>query len=384
MSQLTRTAEPPERPDGQPLALVKQLRGEGLVVVDADRHERITTIGSGRQPHALARHPRGRWGYVPYMGSNTLEVVDLHEVEIVDRVPSGEAGTAPVGAATTRDGEHLFVSTYGALPDHDAPGVTVFETAAGGALDRVAQLPLGKAAGIVADATNDIWVALTDADAVVRCSGTPPFEERDRLAVPDGPQELVYSRISQLLAVNAVDDDSVTFIHPGPAAVQGTVPAPSPRGGTIAPAADRWFVGNTEGDGVTAIDLTAVRYGGGDWLHGAATPIPLGTPTAFTDLAPGGDVLAIDAYDDDRVTFLDTEALEPCCQVRTGGSPHHPRFSADGNTCYVPCTDEDTVVVIDTSPLRSGSGELSVIERIDLPDGVGPSGCFRTDRRDDR
>jgi protein NirF len=358
------------------LALVKHLRGEGFTVIDAVEHERLAQVGTGRQPHALAVHPGGRWGYVPYMGSNSLEVVDLWDLDVVTRIT--DTGTAPVGAALTSTGEYLIVSCYGALPDHETPGLAVFETDDHGTATLVEQLPLGKAGGVVVDVRDDLWVALNDENAVVRLTGNPPVEERDRFAVPGDPQDMAYAASYGLLGVNNVADGSVTFVDTLAGDHLGTVSAPNPRGGTAVPAADRWFVGDTEGDGVTAVDLTTVRADDGRPAD-AAERVRLGTPTAFTDATPDGAVLAIDAYEDDRVTFLDPASLDVVARVPTGPEPHHPRFSADGRVCYVPSVGDDTVTVVDVAAVRSGD-DSPVLTTIDLPDGSAPSGCFRTDR----
>lgn len=190
-------------PVAEPLARVKHLRSEGVTGIDANRHEPLAQVGAGRQPHALAVHSGGRWGYVPYMGSNTLEV----------------------------------------------------------------------------------------------------------------------------------------------------------------------------------IDVDAVRAGNGDRLVDAAR-VTFGTPTACTDATPDGALLAIDAYEDDRVTFLDPATLDVVARVRTGETLHHPQCSADSQICYVPNTDTNTVTVLDTQALREGDSHAPIIATIDLPEGSAPSGCFRTDRRD--
>lgn len=367
-------------PVARPLALVKHLRGEGCTVIDAGRHEPLAQVGSGRQPHALAVHPAGRWGYLPYMGSNTLEVVDLWSLDVTARIGRGELGTAPLGASLTRTGEFLLVSCYGALPDHDEPGLTVFATDASGSITQADQLPLGKAGGVVVDVRNDIWVALNEANEVLRLAGEPPFEVRDRFDVPGDPQDMAYAPAYGLLGVNNVEDGSVTFLDTLAGEVRDTIEAPNPRGGTAVPAADRWFVGDTDGDGITAIDLSALPHSSGESHGDARVHIELGTPTAFTDATPDGTLLVVDAYEDKRVTFIDPSSLDIVARVETGESPHHPRFSADGQVCYVPNVDADTVTVLDTASVRD-DGEASVITTIEFPDGSAPSGCFRTDRR---
>ncbi|MHB9288182.1 cytochrome D1 domain-containing protein [Halobacteriales archaeon Cl-PHB] len=355
-----------------PLALVKHLRGAGLSVIDATTHEGLGQVGAGRQPHALAVHPGGRWGYVPYMGSNTLEVLDLHRLEVAATLET--VGTAPVGATLTRTGQYLLVSCYGGLPHEAEPGLAVFDTGDGADCSLVAQRPLGKAAGLVTDVRNEVWVALKDEGTVVRLAGEPPFDELARYDLPGQPQDLSYAPEYGLLGVNDVGDDSVTFIDTLEGTVRARVPAPDPRGGTAVPAVDRWFVGDTEGDGVTVVDLDAVRDADGGALADATERVSLGTSTAFTDVTPDGSLLAVDAYEDDRVTFLDPRSQEVVDRVTTGGEPHHPQFGADGSVCYVPNVAADTVSVVDVD-------SLSLLTDLELPADSAPSGCFCTDRR---
>jgi protein NirF len=372
----TGTDDTAAEPVTGPLALVKQLRGSGLTAIDAGRHRSLGQVGQGRQPHGLVVAPGGRWGYVPYAGSSEVEVIDLHTLSVAERVES--VGTAPVGATLTRTGRHLFVSTYGELPSHDEPGIAVLETE-GRSVELVAERPVGKTGGIEVDARNDVWAALPAADQVVRVSGTPPFAVETRLEMPTEPQDLVSARDFGLLGINSVGEDAVTFVDVFAGSVLGAVDAPNPRGGTPVPRSDRWFLGDTEGDGVTVVDLGAVRAGSAG--PDAVERVPLGTPTAFTDVTPDGSLLAVDAYEDDRVTFLDPETLEVVDRVRTGETPRHPRFSPDGEVCYVPNVDADTVSVLDTAAAGRQGGQVRELAEVVLPDGAGPAGCFRTDRR---
>lgn len=360
------------------LALVKHLRGEGFTVIDTSRDEVVGQVGEGRQPHTVAVHPNRRWGYVPYMSSNKLEVVDLLSLEPASE--SQDVGTAPVGAALTRTGEYLFVSSYGELPSEDSPGLVVFETDAEGGVSRVAELAVGKAAGIVVDAANNVWAALKESCEVIRIDGLPPFDELDRFSVPGDPQDMAFSLEYGLLGVNNVEDGTVSFFDTLNAELRATVPAPNPRGGTAVPAARTWFVGNMEGDGVTSIDIEKVRNSTDEVLEDASRGVGTGSSTAFTDARPDGELLVVDAYDDDRVTFLDPHTHEVVQRVRTGGTPHHPRFSVDGRRCYVPNEDDDTVSVLDTGGVV-GEDTVSHTKDIQLPDGVAPSGCFLIDRR---
>ncbi|MFB6084027.1 MAG: beta-propeller fold lactonase family protein [Halorientalis sp.] len=352
-----------------PLALIKHLREEGFTALDAATGEPLGTVGTGRQPHAVVVHPSGRWAYVPYMGSGTIEVVDLQELSVTTTV---EAITAPVGAALA--GDRLLVGTYGPLPGVTAPGLAVFETdATTGDLRLVDELELGRCAGIVVDGTGGVWAALKEDDTVVRLSADgDDLSVRERIHVPAGPQGMRYAPEYDIVGVDCVEGDAVAFLEADGGGLLGVVDAPNPRSGAVVPDHDRWFVSDTEGDGLTVVDLATM---GDDTI---TDRVFLGTPTAFTDARPDGSLVVADAEDDDRVTFLDPAGPTVVSRVQTGERPHHARFTADGETCYVPNAGADTVSVLDVTDRADAverTAEISVFE------GAAPSGCYLTDRR---
>lgn len=355
------------------LAFVKLMRGTGFAAIDVVRETNISTVGEGRHPHGLAVHPTGRWVYLAYASSGTVEVVDTRTLKIIDRTTA--VGTAPIGIECSRDGRHVFVTAYGGLPEDEEPGLSILRTNArgNGILEPVEHRPLGTCAGIVTDATGGLWIALKDANELVRLDSSPSFDVTDRIPVPGDPQDVAYEPTYRLLGVNNVADGSVSFVDVRERRVQATVDGPNPRSGAVSPLTDRWFVADTEDDGVTVVDV-------GDDEPSRVGRISLGTPTAFVDVAPGGEYIVIDAYDDNRVTFVDTRALEVVARVETGETPRHPRFAADGQRCYVPNVDDDSVAVLDTAPLYDGGNTPTVQARIAVPEDSAPSSCFLTER----
>lgn len=349
------------------LALVKLMRDTGVAVVDVSSAEYLGTVGDDRHPHGLAVHPGGRWVAVAFAGSGTVVVVDCRSRSVVARQT---VGTAPIGIEYAPDGHYLYVTGYGSLPDDEEPGLTVLRATAEQSqqyrLEPVAHRPIGKCAGLVVDG-DDLWVALKDDDAVVRLDGRPPFELRDRIDVPGDPQDLAYAPAYDLLGVNNVEHGSVSFVDVSERRLAATVDAPNPRGGAVSRTHDRWFVGNTDGDGVTVVDI-------GDEPRRLG-PISIGTATAFPDATVDGEFVVVDAYDDDRVTFLDVSTGSIVARVRTGATPRHPRFARGGDRCYVPNVDDDSLSVVDTSPLYE-SDEPIVRETIPLPADSAPSSCF--------
>ncbi len=358
------------RPSTPPYTLVKHLRASGFSVIDTTTHDRLGTVGGGRQPHAMVVHPAGRWAYVPYMATGTVEVLDLRGPSVVATIT---AGTGPVGAALSRGGSFLIVGTYGPLPERSTPGLQLFKTnPTTGELVPTSQFTLGTCAGMTRTSGNNIWVALKDQQAVVRLAG-PPFSVREPIEVPAGPQGLTAMPEYGLIGVDCVGANTVALIDESAGEVVDTAPAPNPRGGPIVAGVDRWFVADTEGDGVTVVDIHPQK-------HAIDTHrISLGTPTAFIDAAPDGACLVVDAYEDDRIAVLDPVSLETLARPQVGGVPRHPQFAPDSRRCYVPAIETDTVTVLDLDGLPGGT--ISRIEEIAVPAGAAPSGCYFTDRR---
>ncbi|EMA27341.1 beta-propeller fold lactonase family protein [Halobiforma nitratireducens] len=386
MSHPTTTADEAPTPAETDLAFVKLMRDTGVAVIDVDAGTHVATVGDGRHPHGLAFHPGGRWVSIAFAGSSTIQTVDRRSLSVLDRTET--VGTAPIGIEYARDGRYLFVTGYGELPGADEPGLTVLRAederrpgernSSDPSLELLATRRIGKCAGAVVDRSNDLWIALKDDDAVVRLDAEPPFEMRDRLEVPGDPQDLAYAPELGLLGVNNVDDGSVSFVDVDRRTLVGTVDAPNPRGGVASVEHGRWLVGDTEGDGVTVIDL-------GDDAGSDAGPElveqrSLATPTAFPDVTPDGEYAVVDAYEDDRVTFLEVASLEVVARVETGPEPRHPRFGADGRRCYVPNVSGDSFSVLDTEPLfRTTDGPPTVERTVDLPEDSAPSSCFLTE-----
>ncbi len=82
-------------PDGK-LALISDLGGGELVVLDAPARREIKRIKIGRNPEGILMAPDGSKAYVAVNGDNTVAVVDLKTLEIAGRIA---AGRGPDGMA---------------------------------------------------------------------------------------------------------------------------------------------------------------------------------------------------------------------------------------------------------------------------------------------
>ncbi len=75
-------------PDGK-LALVSDLSGNELVVLDAPSRKEIKRLSLGRQPEGILILPDGSRAYVAVAGEKTVAVLDLKTLEVAARIPTG-------------------------------------------------------------------------------------------------------------------------------------------------------------------------------------------------------------------------------------------------------------------------------------------------------
>src|SRR6266581_4037610 len=75
-------------PDGK-LALVSDLSGNELVVLDAPSRKEIKRLSLGRQPEGILILPDGSRAYVAGAGEKTVAVLDLKTLEVAARIPTG-------------------------------------------------------------------------------------------------------------------------------------------------------------------------------------------------------------------------------------------------------------------------------------------------------
>lgn len=91
----------PGRPGGDPTAMVRTASG-AMVVCLAGVDEMAVRAGDrlpfekrkvGRQPMAVAADPAGRFAYIANYGDDTISVMDLSSLEVVDTIPLGPKPT---------------------------------------------------------------------------------------------------------------------------------------------------------------------------------------------------------------------------------------------------------------------------------------------------
>lgn len=111
------------------LAFVTLSEEDAVAVVDLNRNEVVSTIGTGSYPHGLRLSPDGRFAFVANVEDDSVSLLDTSTLAEVARIPVGDA---PVQVAFTPNGERVYVS----LRDENA--VAVIDTATRAVVDRIA------------------------------------------------------------------------------------------------------------------------------------------------------------------------------------------------------------------------------------------------------
>ena len=71
------------------LALVSDLSGNELVVLEVFSHKELKRLNLGRQPEGILILPDGSRAYVAVAGEKTVAVLDLKTLEVTARIPTG-------------------------------------------------------------------------------------------------------------------------------------------------------------------------------------------------------------------------------------------------------------------------------------------------------
>ncbi|HHY72561.1 MAG TPA: hypothetical protein GX497_04945 [Bacillus bacterium] len=365
-----------------PLMFVKCAGDIGFAVVDVETEQLVKHIGHGEYPHKATFHPNGKWAYLSFIVHSTIEVIDTKTLETVyveKNMPKGS-----VGVNLSRDGRYLFVGSYGQIPGEGFPGISIFDTNFGETpeLKLIKTIPIGRCGGVVVDSKNDLWVALTDANKVIRINGQPPFNVKQEIQVGAHPHDLVFCKELQILQVNHADEKYVTFLDTLNNEVIGHVPTgDNPHGGkfVISDEAIVCVVPSRKENVVSFIDIKKVlanRTSTGLMEDALIAQVDIGTPQGFVDATKDNRYAILDAYKATHVTIIDLQTYKIVKRVEVGDKPMHPQITHDGMKCFVDSMEEGTISVLDIKPLYEGNPD-GVYVRTKLEDvGIQPSGNF--------
>ncbi len=364
------------------LMFVKNAGDTCFSVIHMEEGRLVKKIGEGQYPHVAFFHPNGRFAYLSYIVSSSIEVVDLRALEIKNKVT--DLGKGTVGICISREGRYLFTGSYGKFPDGGGPGISIFDTNFGRTADLtlVKRIPVGMCAGMVVDSKNDLWAAIADEGKVLRINGAPPFDIKDVFEVGEKPHDLIFSKELQLLQVNPANESYVTYIDTLQNEIIGKVPCgANPHGGkfSIRDGIIRNIVPSRKENVVSVIDIGHVRKRrvGNELLEEALIgQIDVGTPQGFVDITRDGRYAILDAYQTKYLSIIDLKAMELARTIPVGMMPMHPQITWDGLTCFVASMKEGTVSAVDITSLYD-QNPAGVFIRTTIHDvGVEPSGNF--------
>lgn len=98
---------PPSVPDEECAKLERDLKADGIAVVDTATHKVVQVLHAGSDPEQFALSRDGKRLFVANEDAATLSVVDIASGAVVQRVP---VGREPEGVAVTPDGRWVLVT----------------------------------------------------------------------------------------------------------------------------------------------------------------------------------------------------------------------------------------------------------------------------------
>jgi PQQ-dependent catabolism-associated beta-propeller protein len=98
---------PPSVPDEECAKLERDLKADGIAVVDTLTHKVVQVLHAGSDPEQFALSPDGKRLYVANEDAATMSVVDVASGAVAGRVP---VGREPEGVGVTPDGRWVLVT----------------------------------------------------------------------------------------------------------------------------------------------------------------------------------------------------------------------------------------------------------------------------------
>jgi PQQ-dependent catabolism-associated beta-propeller protein len=98
---------PPSVPDEECAKLERDLKADGVAIVDTATHKVVQVLHAGSDPEQFALSPDGKRLFVANEDAATMSVVDVHTGAVVGSVP---VGREPEGVAVTPDGRWVLVT----------------------------------------------------------------------------------------------------------------------------------------------------------------------------------------------------------------------------------------------------------------------------------
>jgi YVTN family beta-propeller protein len=334
-------------PDSQELYVACEASAT-VIVVDAQRRQKIAEISVGRQPTDVTFSPDGTTAYVSNRFDDTVSVIDVETREVVETVAVGDE---PHGVLTDREGKRLYV--LNASED----SISVLDT---DSLREIKRLSASRAPWSLALSPDGTQIFVTNALSRFIEFRTPSMSE---VTVLDSDRETVEDR----------------FVVPASNILQGVDWHPSGR-----------FAVVTLNRTKNLVPMTRLMQGwtitnglGLVWKNGKVDQVLLDEPhLCFPDpadvaVSPDGRYALVTSSGSDRVAVVDLPKLVAMLEeaseydrehvfpnhlgkptefvvkrIETGRSPRGVLVTPDGKTAFVTNALDDTLTVIDMDKLE--------------------------------
>jgi YVTN family beta-propeller protein len=243
---------PPSVPDEQCAKLERDLKADGVAIVDTASHKVLQVLHAGSDPEQFALSPDGSRLFVANEDAATMSVVDIPSSRVVARVP---VGREPEGVSITPDGRWVLVT------NESDNSVSVIDT---GTLKIVRSVQVGKRPRDVAF-TPDGRAAYVSGefDASVYRMAVPqgaPVERVLQLRKEARPMAIVLDSKRGRLYVSTGRGGTVAVIDSASHKLLAEVPAGTRPWGIALSQDGRWlYSANGPSDDVSVIDTSSLR-----------------------------------------------------------------------------------------------------------------------------
>lgn len=243
---------PPSVPDEECAKLERDLKADGVAIVDTATHKVVQVLHAGSDPEQFALSPDGKRLFVANEDAATMSVVDVHTGTIIGRVP---VGLEPEGVAVTPDGRWVLVT------NESDNSVSVIDT---GTLKIVKAVQVGKRPRDIAFAPDGRAAYVSgEFDASVYRIAVPqgaPVERVLQLRKEARPMAVVLDAGRGRLYVSTGRGGTVAVIDSASHKLLAEVPVGTRPWGIALSQDGRWlYTANGPSDDVSVIDTSTLR-----------------------------------------------------------------------------------------------------------------------------
>jgi YVTN family beta-propeller protein len=300
--------------------------GQSVTVLDTDSAAVIETIAIGKRPRGLKLNAKGSRLFVAVSGlpkcppsipdeecaklerdlkADGIAVVDTATHKVVQVL---HAGSDPEQFALSRDGKRLFVA------NEDAATMSVVDVASGAVVERV---PVGREPEGVAVTPDGRWVLITnESDSSVSIIDTGTLKIVKSVQVGKRPRDVAFTPDGRAAYVSGEFDASVyRMTVPGGAPVERVLELRKearPMGVVLDSKRGRLYVSTGRGGTVAVMDSVS---------HKLLAEVPVGTRPWGIALSQDGRWLYTANGPSDDVSVIDTSTLRAVRHIRVGRSP---------------------------------------------------------------